>query len=251
MSSSNPGFVSHDTLELHRDSHDESDCASHSSDSDVGNFEASTHKQSTLELSQPTSSEDALIQAPADNNESTPTNYPSNQQPEATTTNRFIPTVGESTAILSEVCCELSKATSPEMVELANNPGPQRSLTQDLLPLYFYSWELKSPIAVLVNLLLHCFVYQRDILELREGRRAFEDHIQGLKEKIASYETELKEMKLRNGLRPCTATGQEKICYHGDEVERLQNEMAALRDENLRLQSSYDEVGQDTRCRFQ
>lgn len=271
MSSTSTDLVSHDTLELQDHNQDESDCVSHSSDSDAGNTEVSTQEKPNLRHSQSTDSRD--VHSPAGKNELTPTNYPSNQSPRLFTaatsarplpphestpypsnqnpapTTRPLPTVNESAAILSEVCGRLSRETSREMVDLSNDPGPQQTLTQDLLPLYFYSWDLKSPIAVLVSLLLHCFVYQREIIDLCEGRRAFEDHIQHLKEKIASYEMKQKEMKLKSSFRPCTKSRQTEGCC--DEVERLQNEMSTLRDENLRLQNSYDEVGQDTRHMFQ
>ena len=92
----------------------------------------------------------------------------------------------EVSEILQQMCGEISQTTTAEMVEVANSAAP-RSQLQDLLPVYFYSWQLQSLEAMIIHLLLH---YGN---EMRRDRRAFEEQIERLKSCVA----ELEKMRAR------------------------------------------------------
>ena len=79
---------------------------------------------------------------------------------------------------LEQKCREigLSQTTTEEMVEVANSATSQSKL-QELLPVYFYSWRLQSPEAVIIHLLLHYYILWQDSSEKgRENRQAFEEY---------------------------------------------------------------------------
>ena len=75
------------------------------------------------------------------------------------------------------------------MVEVANS-AVSRSKLQDLLPVYFYSWELQSPEAVIIH---HYYILLRDGSEMREDRQTFGEYIERLKSRVAELEKKLYE----------------------------------------------------------
>lgn len=149
-----------------------------------------------------------------------------------------LPSTGECLSVLSGVCKELGKERTLDMVSLANDSAPQQILTQTLLPEYFYSWNLKSPIAVLVSLLLHCFMYQRELRDHGQNRLVLEEHIHTLKRKVGVYQEQLNEL---NGVQRVTGD-TENGCCHDDECMRLRDDLSTLRVENLKMQTSYENV---------
>ena len=68
-----------------------------------------------------------------------------------------LPSGQEVSEILQQMCEDISQTTTAEMVEIANSAAP-RSKLQELLPVYFYSWQLQSLEAVIIHLLLHYFI---------------------------------------------------------------------------------------------
>ena len=88
------------------------------------------------------------------------------------------------------MCAEISQTTTAEMVEVANS-AVSRSKLQDLLPVYFYS-QLQSPEAVIICLLLKQW---RDSSERRRERRAFEEHSERLRGRVAELERKLYESR--------------------------------------------------------
>ena len=84
---------------------------------------------------------------------------------------------GEVSEILQQMCAEISQTTTAEMVEVANSATFQSKL-QELMLVYFYSWQLQSPEAVIICLLLKQW---RDNSERRRERRAFEEHSERLR----------------------------------------------------------------------
>ena len=105
---------------------------------------------------------------------------------------QLLPSGKEVSEILQQMCEDISQTTTEEMVEVANSAAP-RSQLQDLLAVYFYSWQLRSLEAVIIHLLLHYFILWRDGSEMRRDRQAFEEHIERLKSRVAELEKKLYE----------------------------------------------------------
>ena len=133
-----------------------------------------------------------------------------------------LPSGQEVSEILQQMCEDISQTTTAEMVEIANSAAP-RSQLQDLLPVYFYSWQLQSFEAVIIHLLLHYFILWRDGSDMRQERQAFEEQTERLKSRVA----ELEKMRSRE-----------------PDIDRLTTEQVQdLKLENERLQRALNEVG--------
>ena len=139
--------------------------------------------------------------------------------------------------ILQQMCGEISQTTTAEMVEVANSAAP-RSKLQDLLPVYFYSWQLQSSEAVIIHLLLHYFILwrDRDGSERREDRQALEEYIERLKTRVAELEKKLDASQ--SEIRKTKAELEETE----PEVNRLTKQVQDLKMENEKLQNAHDEV---------
>ena len=118
------------------------------------------------------------------------------------------------------MCGEISQTTTSEIVEVANSAASQSKL-QELLPVYFYSWQLQNLEAVIINLLLNYFVLWRDGSDMRRDRQAFEEHIARLKNRVA----ELEENREPD-----------------QEINKLMKKAQDLVLQNERLQKAHDEV---------
>ena len=105
---------------------------------------------------------------------------------------QLLPSGQDVSGILQQTCGEISQTTTAEMVEVANS-AVSRSKLQDLLSVYFYSWQLQSPEAVIIHLLLHYFILLRDGSEWREDKEVFEEYIERLKSRVAKLEKKLYE----------------------------------------------------------
>ena len=105
-----------------------------------------------------------------------------------------LPSAQEVSEILQQMCGEISQTTTAEIVEIANSAAPRNKL-QDLLPVYFYSWQLQSLEAVIIHLLLHHFILWRDGSKRREVKEAFEEYIEQLKSRVAELEKSLYESR--------------------------------------------------------
>ena len=148
-----------------------------------------------------------------------------------------LPSGQEVSDILQQMCGEISQTTTAEMVEVANSAAPRNKL-QDLLPVYFYSWQLRSPEAVIIHLLLHYFILwrDRDGSERREDRQAFEEYIERLKTRVAELEKKLDASQ--SEIRKTKAELEETE----PEVNRLTKQVQNLKMENEKLQNAHDEV---------
>ena len=134
--------------------------------------------------------------------------------------------------ILQQMCGDISQITTAEMVEIANS-AVSRSKLQDLLPVYFYSWQLQSPEAVIINLLLKQW---RDSSERSRERRAFKEHSERLKGRVAELEKKLHES--RNEVNRVTA----ELGESEPEINRLMKQIQELHMQNEKLQSAHNEV---------
>ena len=130
-----------------------------------------------------------------------------------------LPSGKEVSEILQQMCGEISQSTTAEIVEIANSADSESKI-RDLMPIYFYSWQLRSPEAVITHLLLHYFILWRDSRELRRDRQVFEEHIEWLKGRV-------QELEIRG---PNPETGG------------LTKQVQDLKMKNKKLQSAYDEV---------
>ena len=132
-----------------------------------------------------------------------------------------LPSGKEVSEILQQMCGEISQSTTStaEIVEFANS-GDSESKLRDLIPVYFYSWQLRSPEAV-THLLLHYFILWRDCSELRRDRQVFEEHIEWLKGRVEELE---------------------EVREPDPEISRLTKQVQDLKMKNEKLQTAHDEV---------
>ena len=134
------------------------------------------------------------------------------------------------------MCGEISQTTTSEIVEVANSAA-SRSKLQELLPVYFYSWQLQNLEAVIIHLLLNYFVLWRDGSEMRRDRQAFEEHIARLKNRVAELEEnrepDLKEHSER--LKGRVAELEKKLYDSRNEVNRVTAELEESEPEINRL----------------
>ena len=135
----------------------------------------------------------------------------------------------ETGPLLERICSEVSGTAGADFVEISNSKAAHSKL-HDLLPTYFYTWQLQSPESVIVFLLLHWFLGKRDYGELLNSRRDYESHIERLKERVAQLEEEL-EPSLSGGSH--SASEQE---------ETLRRRVEELETENRRLTADRDRV---------
>ena len=135
-----------------------------------------------------------------------------------------LPSGKEVSEILQQMCGEISQSTTAEIVEIANSADSESKL-RDLMPVYFYSWQLRSPEAVITHLLLHYFILWRDCSELRRDRQVFEEHIECLKGRVGELE---------------------EVREPDPEISRLTKQVQELKMKNEKLQTSHDEVSSYT-----
>ena len=144
----------------------------------------------------------------------------------------------EVSEILQRMCREISQTTTAEMVEIANSAA-SRSKLQELLPVYFYSWQLPSLEAVIIYLLLHCFILWRDGSEMRRDRRAFDEHIERLKIRVAELEKKLYESQTE--VHQMNAELEERR-EPDPEIMRPMKQVQVLKLEHGKLLRAHDEV---------
>ena len=157
---------------------------------------------------------------------------------------QLLPSGKEVSEILQRMCGEISQTTTAEMVEIANSAA-SRSQLQDLLPVYFYSWQLKSPEAVIIYLLLHYFILWRNGSEMRRDRRAFEEHIERLKIRVAELEKNLYES--RTEVHQMKAELEERR-EPDSEIMRTTKQVQVWRPEQGKLLRAHDEVSVSVCC---
>ena len=145
------------------------------------------------------------------------------------------PSEQEMSEILQQMCAEISQTTTAKMVEVANSATSQSKL-QNLLPVYFYSWRLQSPEAVIIHLFLHYFILWQDSSEMRRERQAFEEYIERLKTRVADLEKKLDASQ--SEIHKTKAELRET----DPEINRLTKQIQDLKLENERLQNAHDEV---------
>ena len=150
-----------------------------------------------------------------------------------------LPSGQEVSEILQQMCGEISQTTTAEIVEVANSAAP-RSKLQELLPVYFYSWQLQGPEAVIIHLLLHYFILWRDRSERREVKEAFEEYIERLKSRVAELEKSLYES--RTEVHRMKAELEAERREPDPEIMRPMEQVQVLRLEHRKLQCTHDEV---------
>ena len=100
------------------------------------------------------------------------------------------------------------------------------------MPVYFHLWELQSPEAVIIYLLLRQW---RDSSESRE-RRVFKEHSERLKGRVAELEKKLHDC--RNKVNRVTG----ELEKSEPEINRLMKQVQELQLQNEKLQSAHNEV---------
>ena len=118
------------------------------------------------------------------------------------------------------MCGEISQSTTAEIVEISNSADSESKL-RDLMPVYFYTWQLRSPEAVITHLLLHYFILWRDCSELRRDRQVFEEHIEWLNGRVGELE---------------------EVREPDPEIGRVTKQVQDLKMTNEELQNAHNEV---------
>lgn len=121
------------------------------------------------------------------------------------------------------------------VVDMANSNEAQRKM-DDLLPVHFFSWNLKNIQSALAYTLLHIFVILNQYREVVGERGTYQEYISQLKVRVAELEEELQQCKTQDGVSEGKEGGSRQ------ELLRLRRENAELRQEHARLQASQNEV---------
>ena len=148
---------------------------------------------------------------------------------------QLLPSGKEVLEILQRMCGEISQTTTAEIVEVANSAA-SRSQLQELLPVYFCSWQLQSPEAVITYLLLNYFILWRDRSKRREDKEAFEECIERLKSRVAELEKSLYEN--RTEVHHMKAELEERR----EPDPEIMKQVQALRPKHGKLLLAHDEV---------
>jgi hypothetical protein len=148
---------------------------------------------------------------------------------------------------------QVSQATASNasaLVQLSNSEKSHERL-QQLLPLYFYSWNLTDAHSVIVFLLLHYFLLKLEHKEVLGAKGMYEEHIALLKSRMSDLEEKLSNSHSSSGSSSSsgaprngnvTASGGDHDQALTSEIESLRNQVAYLRSENEQLQHSNEEV---------
>ena len=148
---------------------------------------------------------------------------------------------------------QVSQATASNasaLVQLSNSEKSHERL-QQLLPLYFYSWNLTDAHSVIVFLLLHYFLLKREHKEVLGAKGLYEEHIALLKSRMSDLEEKLSNSHSHSGSSCGSSPRNGNIGGGGGvdqvlarEVESLRNLVESLKSENDQLKRSNEEVCQ-------
>ena len=149
---------------------------------------------------------------------------------------------------------QVSQATASNasaLVQLSNSEKSHERL-QQLLPLYFYSWNLTDAHSVIVFLLLHYFLLKREHREVLGAKGMYEEHIALLKSRMSDLEEKLSNSHSHSGSGSSSSSSPRNGNIAGgggdrdqaliSEIESLRNQVASLRLENEQLRHSNEEV---------
>ena len=149
-----------------------------------------------------------------------------------------LPGHAETGELLEQICAQISEETTAELVDIANSAESQHRL-QDLLPVYFFSWQLQQPAAIMIYLLLQFFLVKRDCSNLRKEKEECEAHIYKLKQKVGDLEEQLHELRVQS---PNSREAESATDSNG-EISKLVNKIEELSLQNQQLESTKTEVG--------
>lgn len=145
---------------------------------------------------------------------------------------------------------QVSQATAcntSALVQLSNAEKSHERL-QQLLPLYFYSWNLTDAHSIIVFLLLHYFLLRREHKEALGAKGLYEEHIELLKSRMSDLEAKLSNSQsspqsdFSSRIRKADgsqSTGQDRQVV---EIQRLMGVVESLRRENDQLQLANEEL---------
>ena len=171
-------------------------------------------------------------------------------------TSRLLPSA-EVADMLQLSASRVSEATSSELnssrlVELSNSAPAQAKLSEELLPVYFYSWQLNGPQAVIAFLLLHLLVLWREGEEASQERRVYHEHAAMLKTRISELERRLADARCSSAtdsLQQASAMDPPGASATGEaeEERRRRNSLLVVRlsEENETLKANNEEVRQN------
>ena len=199
----------------------------------------SKHSQSNTEV-QPRLTEHSSHQGAATAHQ-TVTNFP--------ITSRDLLRENEMHEILQLSSSQVSQATASNaaaLVQLSNSEKSHERL-QQLLPLYFYSWNLTDLHSVVVFLLLHYFLLRKEHRETLGAKGLYEEHIALLKSRMSDLEDKLSNSHSRQQSGSGSKSGIEDIHKLSEdqfvsEIEHLRSQVDSLQCENSQLRRSNDEV---------
>lgn len=142
--------------------------------------------------------------------------------------------VEEILQVSAQSISQQTSCNASTLVQLSNSSESQEKL-KDLLPVYFYSWNLTNSHSIIVYLLLHYFLVKQDHHEMVSAKQLYEEHIARLKSRMS----DLEERLTKSSLALATATGGPQ---NSAELVRLRRQVEQLISENDQLRRTNDEV---------
>ena len=144
---------------------------------------------------------------------------------------------------------QTTASNASALVQLSNSEKSHERL-QQLLPLYFYSWNLTDAHSVIVFLLLHYFLLRREHKEVLGAKGIYEEHIALLKSRMSDLEEKLSNSHSQSGSGSSSNSSPRNGNIAGGdhdqaltrEIGSLRNQLASLRLENEQLKHSNEEV---------
>ena len=101
-------------------------------------------------------------------------------------------TFQESAQLLRQICKQLSTQISPEMVATATDADTQEMVQTQLLPSTFEPHGLTTPLSVIIELLLHCFLLNRELQEVK-GQR--DEEVRGRDREMMDLQEQMRALK--------------------------------------------------------
>lgn len=143
---------------------------------------------------------------------------------------------------------QISQATAcnaSALVQLSNAEKSHERL-QQLLPLYFYSWNLTDSHSVIVFLLLHYFLLKREHKEALGAKGLYEEHIALLKNRMSDLEAKLfsSHSNSKTWSGSGSKNGNENVTDSSSlsEIESLRSRLESMKCENEQLKRTNDEL---------
>ncbi len=99
---------------------------------------------------------------------------------------------------MSSLCRQFSLRVTPELINTSLQADIQKVVVSELLPQNFEPHGLKTPLSVIVSLLVHCFLLNRELEEVRGQLKEVKGHqkeIKGQSNEVKALQEDLQVLK--------------------------------------------------------